>query len=296
MPIPAAAAGVLGVAKVLGEGAAGSLLADTMEVVWRRIKPKAWEDAAPLTRLFWMLEGTYSDRFEGFKVRELARTWGRDKAFLDVYQRLVDQVDPEGEYDKLVGAIEPLVKPTATMAQRQVAAEVASYLPWLVPESLKTAELILYEQRENRRYMEGEFEDLKARVDALLARPTVRLLLDTSDWPDAARDAAKRAVAADPDGFANLYAALDGKDQEQELQLLLRRPREWMSSLGAGSWALIATLCEEYGLWEEAERSWVAARERPGADFAGCSARAAEAAAAYGNQQRARVLLDEARG
>jgi len=53
--------------------------------------------------------------------------------------------------------------------------------------------------------------------------------------------------------------------------------------------------CEEDGLWQEAWQAWIETRARPGADFVGCSVRAAEAAVQAGDRVAAVALLDSAR-
>jgi hypothetical protein len=66
--------------------------------------------------------------------------------------------------------------------------------------------------------------------------------------------------------LAQLDEALRGKDRAVELPVLVRAQPDWMAGLSHEVWELISILCEEHGLWEGAQTSWLTARGRPGAD------------------------------
>lgn len=281
----------------LGSGVAANLLTKAIGVVAQWATVDRWEQADERARLFWLLEGAYGEELASFTRDELARTWGSNKAFLDVYGRLAAGADPQGEHRALVAAIEPLLGATSTETAHELAERVASFLPYLVPETKQGATRVLYELRQVRSLIENQGEAITARLERIETGVITRssMVILSSDWPSAAEDALRRASDADASGLASLNDALREKDPSVELPRLVRNPRAWMTGLSAQVWELIAVLSEEHGLWEEAQVAWLAARERPGADFAGYSVRAAEAAVGVGDQERAVALLEEAR-
>ena len=281
----------------LATGVAGNLLTKAIGAVALWVTVDRWEQADERTRLFWLLEGAYGDELPSFTREELAQTWGSNDAFLEVHERLSAGADPQSEHEALVAAIEPLVGATATETPHQLAERVAAFLPYLVPETKQGATRVLYELRQVRNLMETQDEAITARLERIETGVTSRsaMVILSSHWPSAAEDALRRASDADAPGLANLNDALRDKDPAVELARLVRNTRTWMTALSAQVWELIAVLSEEHGLWEEAQLAWLAARERPGADFAGYSVRAAEAAVGAGERERAVTLLEEAR-
>ena len=286
----------------IAEGIVSGLLLDTFHRLGKLIAPDGWRDADELTRLFLLVESTWGEEIEGFKHGLLGRTLGNDEAFLEVYDRLSRGTPPtaaeaQAEHDALVSTIEPFVTATTEKTQHQLAEEVASFLPYLIPEAKDENGRVLYELRQLTGLVEAGFEDVGSRLDRMnqaLATRTATLIL-SSDWPEAAADALKAAREADSPGLAQLDEALRGKDRAVELPVLVRAQPDWMAGLSHEVWELISILCEEHGLWEEAQTSWLTARGRPGADYAGCSVRAAEVAATAFDDVRANALLDEAR-
>ena len=278
-------------------GVAANFVTKAIEAVAKSWTADRWERADEKTRLFSLLEGAYGDELPAFTLDELERTWGTDPAFLDVYDRLSAGAEPQIEREALVRAIEQLVGPTATETPRQLAERVGAFLPYLIPHSKQGSERVLYEIRQVTNFMETQGEATTAQLSRIEAAVGARLatLILSSNWPSAPEDALRRAIEADPEGVANLDEALRGKDRTAELSRLVRNPRSWMTDLKAAVWELIAVSCEELGLRSEAQQAWLKARELPGADFAGCSVRAAEAAFQAGERDGAKTLMDEAR-
>jgi tetratricopeptide (TPR) repeat protein len=281
----------------VASGVAGNLLTKAIGAVTQWVTLDRWEQADDRTRLFWLLEGAYGDELPSFTRDELARTWGSNAAFVEVYERLSGGADPERERRALVAAIEPLVGATESETPRHLAERIAAFLPYLLPQTKQGDTRVLYELRQVRNLMEAQGEAVTARLERIETGVSSRsaMVILSSDWPSAPEDALRRASAADGPGLANLNEALRDKDEVVELPRLMRNPRAWMTALSSQAWELIAVMSEENGLWEESQQAWLAARERPGADFAGCSVRAAEAAIGVGDGACAVALLEEAR-
>jgi hypothetical protein len=294
---------IVPIAVAIAEGAAGGLITNAIERLKTRITAEGWKDTDDLTRLFMLLESAYSDQIPGFKHGKLGRTLGTDKAFLDIYDRLsvgAPAITPEEqkrEHDELVAVIKPYVTDSAEKTQDELAEEVAAFLPYLVPESKDVTGRILSQLRELTGLFEEHAVDMRSRLDRMEEQLQDRAptLIFVPDWPEAAADALRVAGEVDAPGLAQLIAALKDKDRAAELPKLVRNPRGWMSDLSYAVWELIAVLCEEYGLWDEARMSWVETREKAGAVYAWASMRAAEAAAIAGEDDLAAQLFEDAR-
>ena len=282
----------------VGANVVANLVANAIETLAARVGRKAWVQTDDLGRLFYLLEAAFSDELPSVIHSELDREWRGNEAFIAAYERLSAGADPDTEFPALVRAIEPLVGPAGEESSRQVAERIARPLPYLLVEAKEGSERVLLELRRVENLLEAQHEETTARLERIetdVSQQAGPTLILASDWPSAAEDALRRAAAADPAGLAALNRALDGKERAQELARLVNKPRGWMSALAPEVWELIAILCEEEGLWNEARQAWLTARDRPGADFAGCSVRAAEAAAQAEDREAAVALLNAAR-
>ncbi len=63
------------------------------------------------------------------------------------------------------------------------------------------------------------------------------MVLIGSDWPEATRNALKRARDADSAGLANLNKVLDGKDHKAELPCIVGSSQQWVTDLSAEAWS-----------------------------------------------------------
>jgi hypothetical protein len=259
-----------------------------------------WVEADELDRVFHLLDAAFGDQLPAITRAELNLIWRPDTNFMQVFARLSagEQVDQ----DALVDAIEPLVGASADQSARDVAGRLAQALVVLLPEAKGGTERVLYEMRQFENRLEAHMESHHAetteqleRIEGAVSRQSSPLLILSSDWPSAAEDALKRATAEDEPGLRKLTQALAGKTNAHELPTLINKGRPWMDDLSAAVWELLAVLSQEEGLWSEAQRAWLTARDKPGADWPGCTVRAAESAVQAGDRATAVALLDAAR-
>jgi hypothetical protein len=280
--------------------AAGNLVTKAVEGVAKSVKQRVWVDADELGRLFHLMDAAFADELPAMTHAELERTWRPNRPFMEVFERLSSGEDvAEGA---LAEVIEPLVGPTADKSARELAAELAQALRYLLPEAKDDTPRVLYEMRQFEQRIESrlaadhaETSEQLGRIESTVARNSDAFLILSSDWPSAAEDALKRTSAVDEPGLRKLMQALDDKNRARELPTLINTGRPWMVDLSAAAWELLAVLCQEEGLWPEAQRAWLAAREKPGADWAGCTVRAAEAAVQADDRATAVELLNAAR-
>jgi hypothetical protein len=86
-----------------------------------------------------------------------------------------------------------------------------------------------------------------------------------------------------------------GQTYGPRLPNLIERPQPWLVGASADTWAVLGQLAAIHGLWEPAERAFLNASERPGADEASLLAKAAEVAEARGDSARRIELIADAR-
>ncbi|MEJ7783559.1 MAG: hypothetical protein WKF96_02065 [Solirubrobacteraceae bacterium] len=289
----------LTVGSIIGN-AAGNLVTKAVEGVARGIKQEVWVEADELGRVFDLLEAAFGHELPSITRAEMDFTWRTDTHFTQEFARLSagDQIG----HAALVDSIEPLVGGAADEAARDVAGRLAEALVLLLPEAKNDSRRVLYEIRKFEHRAEAQMNSRHAettehleRIEGAVFSQSSPLLILSSDWPSAAEDALKRAAAEDEAGLRKLTQALAGKTNLQELPALINRDRPWMVDLSAAVWELLSVLAQEEGLWPEAQRAWITARDKPGADWPGCTVRAAEAAVQASDRATAVSLLDAAR-
>jgi tetratricopeptide (TPR) repeat protein len=282
----------------IGANVSANLVTNAIQGLTKVVIEKAWAKADELGRLFYLMESAFSDELPAITHEELERTWRMDAAFFASYSRLTTSANSGAELAQLAAAIEPLVGATQTETSAQLAQRLAAAIPALLFAAKDDNQQILQLFREMDALLNSQHDQVigqLTRIDNKLgARQNVTLIF-SSDWPSAVEDAMQRAGEADAEGLAALTDALKGTDVGSELDRLVRAPRDWMKDLSAALWEVIAVMCEEHGLWERAKDAWLVGRGKSGADFAGYTVRAAEAAAYGGDRDTAQALLEEAR-
>jgi len=281
---------------VIGGAAARALVTKAVAGVATSAIRRVWGETDELGRLFGLMEAAFADKLPAITQAELERAWRPHAVFIQAFGRL--STGEQVSDSVLVDAIEPLVGAAGDRSERDVATELAQGLRLLLPEAKDDTPRVLFEVRQFENRVDARFSDSAQqleRIEATVTRASEPLLILSSDWPSAAGDALKRAGAVDKSGLRQLMQALDAKERAGELATLINRGRGWMDELSGAVWELMAVLCEEDGLWHEAQRAWLTARDRAGADWADCTLRAAEAAVQAGDRAAAVRLLDAAR-
>ncbi len=282
----------------VGMNVVANLVTNAIQGLGKVIGRGVWERTDEIGRLFYLLESAFVDELPSITHIELERSWRDSEAFMNVYWQLTAGANVDEQHPELVAAIEPLVGGTATETSRQVAERIARPLPNLLHHAKEGDERILLELRRLWNVVETYGDAQTAQLHQLsnsVASMSAAVIIFVGDWPPAIEKAVQRAAAADSVGLAALSRALENQDRAEELPRLIRNPRNWMTALSAEVWELMALSCEEEGLWRVAKSAWLAARERPGADFAADTVHAAEALAQAGDREDAVALLDEAR-
>ena len=205
--------------------------------------------------------------------------WGKDEAFMAA---LGSYLLPPHEFDRgtLIKAIAPLVGPLdEDSTAEDFAAEVADAIYAEMREAKEGDALVRFEMD---------------RVLQATAAPGGGL---STDWaPERARKHLSELIEQDPRGAGALQRALASRDSlAAELELLVRRPQQWLKDGGAELWRTVAHLAEIVGSWSVAQEAWSSYEEKPGADRVRGIFGTAEAAENAGNMEQAEALRAQAK-